>query len=97
MTTMETWSPWYSEVKITLDCHLLFFHLVRKLDHVGLQLLAGVVVEGALLVHELHRPDLVALHIEVAEGGLLRLELTRPIPLKELVAFFICEFTDKVL
>ena len=88
MTTMETWSPWYREVKITLDCHLLFFHLVRKLDHVGLQLLAGVVVEGALLVHELHRPDLVALHIEVAEGGLLRLELARPIPLNKLVAFF---------
>ena len=75
MTTMETWSPWYREVKITLDCHLLFSHLVRKLDHVGLQLLAGVVVEGALLVHELHHPDLVPLHVEVAQSCLLCLEL----------------------
>ena len=72
-------------------------YLIGKLDYVSLQFLAGVVVEGALLVHELHRPDLVALHIEVAEGGLLRLELTRPIPLKELVAFFIGEFSDKAL
>ena len=56
-------------------------YLIGKLDYVSLQFLAGVVVEGALLVHELHHPDLVPLHIEVAQRCLLRLELDRPLPL----------------
>jgi hypothetical protein len=32
--------------------------LVGQLHHVGLQLLASVVVEAALLLHKLHQPDL---------------------------------------
>ena len=57
-------------------------YLVGELNDVGLQLLAGVVVEGALLVHELHHPDLIALHVEVAQRRLLCLELARPVSLQ---------------
>jgi hypothetical protein len=38
--------------------------LVGQLHHVGLQLLARVVVEAALLLHELHQPDLKGKSIE---------------------------------
>ena len=64
------------------DKHLSKFkNLIGKLNYVSLKLLAGVVVEGALLVHELHHPDLVSLHIEVAQSCLLRFELARPVAL----------------
>jgi hypothetical protein len=40
------------------DNHGDMVALVGQLHHVGLQLLTGVVIEAALLLHELHQPDL---------------------------------------